>query len=49
METHHMMIEGAAAVSIASFLKTAGRHEGENVVIIICGANIGLDVLKEIL
>ncbi len=49
METHHMMIEGAAAVAIASFLKTASRHEGENVVIIICGANISPETLKEIL
>ncbi len=49
METHHMMIEGAAGVAIASFLKTASRHEGENVVIIICGANISLETLKKVL
>ena len=49
MQTHHMMIEGAAAVSIASYLKMRERFKGKNVVIVICGANISLEVLKSIL
>jgi len=49
MQTHNMMIEGAAAVAISSYLKVSERFKGKNVVIIICGANIGLDVLKNIL
>lgn len=49
METHHMLIEGAAAVAIASYLKTRERFAGQNVVIVICGANISLKTLKEIL
>ncbi len=49
MQTHHMMIEGAAAVAIASYLKMFERFKGKNVVIIICGANISLEILKGIL
>jgi len=49
METHHMLIEGAAAVAVASYLKTRVRFAGNNVVIVICGANISPETLKEIL
>ena len=49
MQTHHMMIEGAAAVAIASYLKMHKQFKGKNVVIIICGANISLEILKGIL
>lgn len=49
METHHMLIEGAAAVAIASYLKTRDRFTGNNVVIVICGANISPETLKEVL
>ena len=49
MEAHHMLIEGAAAVAIAAYLKRREGFVGENVVIVICGANIGLETLKEVL
>lgn len=49
METHHMLIEGAAGVAIASCLKTKERFRGKNVVIVICGANISLETLKTVL
>ena len=49
IETHHMLIEGAAAVAIASYLKTRDRFVGGNVVIVICGANISLEALKVVL
>ncbi len=49
MDTHHMQIEGAAAVAIAAFLKTAERYQGKNVVLIICGANIGVETLAKVL
>jgi threonine dehydratase len=44
-----MLIEGAAAVPIASYLKTRDQLTGKNVVILICGANINLETLKSIL
>lgn len=46
---HHMLIEGAAAVAIAAYMKMQDALEGKNVVIIICGANIDMTVLKAIL
>ena len=49
IQVHHMLIEGAAAVAIASYLKMCKRFGGGNVVIVICGANIDLETLKEIL
>jgi threonine dehydratase len=49
METHHLLIEGAAGVAIAGFLKIAERFRDQNVVIVICGANISLSALKTIL
>jgi threonine dehydratase len=49
MSAHHMLIEGAAGVALASFLKHKDRMEGKNVVIIICGGNISPDTLKSVL
>jgi threonine dehydratase len=46
---HHMLIEGAAAVAVAAYMKMMDSLEGKNVVIIICGANIDMSVLKELL
>ena len=46
---HHMLIEGSAAVAIASFLQRADEFIGKNVVIVLCGANISLETLREVL
>ena len=40
---HHKMVEGAAGVALASFLKQIDRYKDKTVVIIICGANIALE------
>ncbi|MGB1252958.1 MAG: threonine/serine dehydratase [Candidatus Promineifilaceae bacterium] len=49
MGVHHMMIEGSAAVPIATLLKEKARFAGKNVVIVLCGANISLATLKAVL
>ena len=49
LEKHHMLIEGAAALSVAAFLKKSGEFKGKNVVLIISGSKIGLTQLKKIL
>jgi threonine dehydratase len=49
IRNQHMLIEGAAAVAVASYLKVRERFEGRSVVLIICGANIGLETLKSVL
>jgi threonine dehydratase len=40
------IIEGAAAVAMAAFLKNAGRYKGKRVAVIICGANVSEKVLS---
>lgn len=49
IEHHHKIVEGAAGVSLAAFMKQASKYKNANVVIIASGANIGIDVLKGIL
>jgi len=49
LERHYMLVEGAGALSVASFNKEKKRFRNKNVVLIISGAKISLDVLKEIL
>jgi threonine dehydratase len=46
---HHKIVEGAAGVAVASFIKEVDKYEGQTVVIIICGANITTEKLKELL
>lgn len=46
---HHTLIEGSAAVAVAGFLQTADRWAGQKVVIVLCGANVGIGVLKKVL
>ncbi|XP_022803751.1 uncharacterized protein LOC111341064 [Stylophora pistillata] len=49
MENHHKIVEGAAGVAIAAYLKEHERFQGQNVVIISCGANITMKRLKEVI
>ena len=49
LQIHHMLIEGSAAVAVASYLKMREHFAGKTIVIIICGANISLEMLKSIL
>lgn len=46
---HHKLVEGSAAVAVASLLQQAEDFAGQCTVIIICGANISSDTLKQIL
>jgi len=49
IQVHHILIEGSAAVALAGCLKQIDRLAGKNVVVILCGANISLETLKEVL
>ena len=49
MGAQHMLIEGSAAVPIAAFLNIADQFKGLSVAIVLCGANISLSTLQEIL
>ncbi len=46
---HHKLVEGSAAVAVAALLKNRERFSGQSSVIVICGANISPETLKEIL
>jgi len=49
VDKHHKIIEGAAAVALSGFMSKAAEYINQRVVIIICGANITTDKLKELL
>ena len=49
IEKHHMLIEGAAGVAIAGFLKERARLGGKRAAIVICGANISAEQLRTVL
>jgi threonine dehydratase len=44
-----MLIEGAAALPVASFLKVKERFRNKTIVLIISGKKITLDNLKKII
>ena len=45
---HGMLIEGAGAVPVAAFQKTAGRFAGRNAVLVISGGNIDPDRFEDV-
>jgi len=49
MEHHSLLIEGAAALPVASFIKMKERFKDKTVVLILSGSRISLERLKEIL
>ena len=49
LEKHFMLIEGAGALSVASFLKAKERFKGKNIVLIISGSKLTLDTLRDVI
>lgn len=49
IDSHHMLLEGAAGVAIAGFLSVADDYKGRNVVILVCGGNISRDTLRQVI
>jgi len=49
LERHHLLIEGAAALSVAAFLRVARSYKGQRVIILLSGARISLDALRSVL
>ncbi len=49
LEDHHLLVEGAGALSVASFLKTKERFAGKKVVLVLSGARISLETLEKAL
>ena len=48
-EQHRLVSEGSGALSAAYLLKNKDKFEGKNVVLTICGRNIGIELFKSII
>jgi len=46
---HHTLIEGAAGVAVAGYGKLREDYAGRRVAIVLCGANLSLEVLRTLL
>ena len=49
MDSHHMLLEGAAGVAIAGLLANKEQYAEKNVVVIICGGNISRETLQRVI
>jgi threonine dehydratase len=49
IDSHHMLLEGAAGVAIAGCTKTAEDYRDKNVVVVICGGNISRETLRKVI
>jgi threonine dehydratase len=49
IEKHYLLIEGAAALSVAAFIRQINRFQGKNVVLVLSGSKISLETLKKVL
>jgi threonine dehydratase len=49
IDHHHTLVEGAAGVAVAGCIKDKDRRSDHTIVIVLCGANIARERLKEIL
>lgn len=47
IEKHHKIIEGAAAVPLASLIKNKNLFKDKNVVIVLSGSGIGIDTIRK--
>jgi threonine dehydratase len=45
---HNWIVEGSAAVALASFFKEAPLWEGKNIIVICCGGNVAPEVLQQV-
>ncbi len=48
LNSHHLVIEGSAGVSVAAITKQKGKFQGKKVAAIICGGNVSERVLKKV-
>ena len=49
LEKHFLLVEGAAALSVASLLQQPERYKGKTVVLILCGRKMGIETLRELI
>lgn len=49
LKEHHFVVEGAAGLSLAALRQQKERYQGKKVVLVLCGRNVSMEVVKEIL
>ena len=49
MQHEHQLLEGAAGTAVAALLKMKDELKGKKVAVVICGGNIGLDTLRQVI
>jgi threonine dehydratase len=49
IQSQHQLLEGAAGVALAAFLKNSRQYQGLKVAVVICGANISLSALQTVI
>jgi len=49
MQNEHQLLEGAAGTAVAALLKMKDELKGKKVAVVICGGNIGLDTLRQVI
>lgn len=49
LKIQHLLIEGASAVALAAFLKCVPYYQGKSAVVILSGANISLETLRNVI
>ena len=49
IENEHLLLEGAAGTAVATLIKLQNELKGKRVGVIVCGGNISLDIIKQIL
>ena len=49
IKNEYLLLEGAAGTAVATLIKLQNQLKGKRVGVIICGGNISLDIIKQIL
>ena len=49
IENEHLLLEGAAGTAVATLIKMKDKLKGKRVGVVICGGNVSLDIIKNIL
>ena len=49
IENEHQLLEGAAGTSVAALIKMKDKLKGKKIGVVICGGNIAIDTLKQVI
>lgn len=49
IDHQHLLVEGSAAMAVAALLASGDRYQGKRVVVLLCGGNITVETLRQIL